>query len=154
MSISLKKLDKAAVLAALYNASKPQGMGFLQYDPTPMTTEVAQELLDTTPGQRFDYLKGRVMKISLSGDELHTGGYNRDNGDNAAENVIATLEQSGDVNAPALQTVHQINTMAAASDVEKHLGEHTRIEGNVCTLGLADVREHLEPAVRNVKYRN
>jgi hypothetical protein len=35
-SIDLKGLNKAAVLAALYNASKPQGMGFLQYDPTPM----------------------------------------------------------------------------------------------------------------------
>jgi len=149
--ISLKNLDKAAVLAALYNASKPQGTGFLQYDPKPMTTEEAQLLLDTAPGQRFDYLKGRVMKIDLSEDELYTGGYNRDNGDNAAENVIATLEQSGDVNAPVLQIVHQANTMAAASDVEKRLGEHTRIEGSVCTLGLGDMREHLEPAIQKVK---
>ena len=34
--ISLVGLSKAAVLAALYNASKPQGMGFLQFNPKPM----------------------------------------------------------------------------------------------------------------------
>ena len=30
--IDLIGLDKAAVLAALYNASRPLGMGFVQYD--------------------------------------------------------------------------------------------------------------------------
>jgi hypothetical protein len=31
--IDISKLDKAAVLAALYNNSKPQGLGFLQATP-------------------------------------------------------------------------------------------------------------------------
>lgn len=44
-TIAIKGLDKAAVLAALYNASRPQGMGFLQYDPKPMTAEIAREHL-------------------------------------------------------------------------------------------------------------
>lgn len=39
--ISLVNVDKAAYLAALYNASQPQGMGFMHYDPTPMTREQA-----------------------------------------------------------------------------------------------------------------
>ena len=47
--------EKGAVLAALYNNSKPQGMGFMEYDPTPMTVEEAQELLKKTT--YFDYLK-------------------------------------------------------------------------------------------------
>ena len=77
--IDLRGLDKAEVLAVLYNSSKPQGMGFMNYDPKPMSKEEARRLLDT--GQTdFDYLNGRVMKIDLSRDELDTWGYNRDNG--------------------------------------------------------------------------
>jgi len=93
MSISIKGLNKAAVLAALYNASKPQGMGFMRYDSKPMTSDEAQKLLDADPRQYFDYLKGRVMKIGLSKDEVDTWGYNRDNGENAAEKAIETLQQ-------------------------------------------------------------
>jgi hypothetical protein len=88
--MNIKNLNKAAVLAALYNNSKPLGMGFLHYDPRPMTENEAQELLDD--GQTyFDYLKGRVMKIELSGDELSTWLYNRDNGTDAAEKALAPL---------------------------------------------------------------
>jgi len=75
--ISLVGLSKAAVLAALYNASKPQGMGFLQFNPKPMNEEKASELLKQAT--YFDYLNGRGMKIDLSGDELDVWGYDRDN---------------------------------------------------------------------------
>lgn len=84
--ISLKDKSKAEVLAKLYNASKPQGMGFLQFDPKPMTTEEAAELLQKST--YFDYLKGRVMKVDLSGDAFDPYLYNRDNGQGAAENAI------------------------------------------------------------------
>ena len=70
------------MLAALYNASKPQGMGFVHYDPKPMTRQEAEALLEQ--GTYFDYLKGRVMKVKLSGDELNEWGYDRDNGQGAA----------------------------------------------------------------------
>ena len=59
--IDLTGLDKAEVLAALYNASRPLGMGFIHYDPAPMGKEEAAEYLEG--GTYFDYLKGRVMKI-------------------------------------------------------------------------------------------
>lgn len=84
--ISLKGLNKAEVLAALYNNARPQGMGFLHYAPEPMTTEQAAELL-----QDYTYLKGRVMKVDLSGDELATWLYDRDNGKGAAASAIAHL---------------------------------------------------------------
>ena len=88
--MNISGVSKAKVLAALYNNSKPQGMGFMHFDAQPMTEEEAQTLLDS--GQTyFDYLKGRVMKIDLSGDELETWLYNRDNGENAAETVLANL---------------------------------------------------------------
>ncbi|WP_447988396.1 hypothetical protein [Achromobacter spanius] len=84
--MDIKGFRKPAVLAALYNASRPLGMGFLQYDDAPMSEEEAEHLLKHQ--QYFDYLKGRVMKIDLRGDSLDTWGYDRDNGAGAAERAI------------------------------------------------------------------
>lgn len=81
--IDLKGKNKAEVLAKLYNASRPLGLGFLQADGKDMTEAEAQEILDS--GQTyFDYIKGRVMKVDLSGDELDPCLYDRDNGQGAA----------------------------------------------------------------------
>lgn len=87
--IDLTKYDKAEVLAILYNHSKPQGMGFLQADSNQMTKEEAQKLLDGY--KYFDYLKGRIMKVDLSGNELDPALYDRDNGQGAAERAISFL---------------------------------------------------------------
>jgi len=87
-------LDKAKVLAELYNRAKTQGMGILHYTPEDMTPDEAQKMLDA--GQTyFDYVKGRVMKVDLETYELDTRLYNRDNGEGAAEGVINSL-QAGD----------------------------------------------------------
>lgn len=88
--MNIAGLSKAAVLAALYNAAQTQGRGFLRHDAQDMTEDQAQEILDG--GQTdFDYLKGRVMKVDLSGNEVDTHLYNRDNGPNTAETVIEAL---------------------------------------------------------------
>lgn len=47
-NVDISDLNKVDVLAALYNASRPQRMGFLEYCPTPMTSDQARQLLDTT----------------------------------------------------------------------------------------------------------
>ena len=81
--IDISGMDKAEVLAKLFNASNPQGMGFLQNHSEKMTIEEAQGLLDS--GQtRFDYVRGRVMKINLKRNVLKTAAYDRDNGEGAA----------------------------------------------------------------------
>lgn len=91
--ISIKDANKAEVLATLYNAAKPQGMGFLQYEDKDMSVEEAQELLDMQPDNgRFDYLKGRVMKVNLQRDEFNPSLYNRDNGDFAAQEALKDVE--------------------------------------------------------------
>jgi len=103
--MNIKDLNKAAILAVLYNRAKCQGgMGILHFDPKPMTVEEARTILSQEQGDDatqmfgdfahngnrlyFDYLKGRVMKVDLSKDELNTALYNRDNGPNAAEDAI------------------------------------------------------------------
>ena len=147
--MNIEGLNRAEVLAALYNRSKPQGMGFMHYNPEPMTTEQAQAILDG--GQTyFDYLSGRVMKIDLSGDEVGTWGYNRDNGENAAEKAIAELTSTGDVNSPAVQEAHKTHTLASAGVTKANLGEETTTEGGVIRLGLSDMAERLQPKVDSV----
>lgn len=85
--MDIKGISKAKILAALYNASRPLGLGHLQATAGDMTEAEAQKLLDDGQTQ-FDYLRGRVMKIDLSGDELRTALYDRDNGQGAAEDAI------------------------------------------------------------------
>lgn len=85
-------LNKAEVLAALYNRSKPLGFGYLHFEAKAMTKEEATELLKETTF--FDYLKGRVMKINLEKDEVDTRLYNRDNGVDAAEMAIKSIVKS------------------------------------------------------------
>lgn len=89
--IDLKGKDKAEVLAKLYNASTPQGMGFLHADSADMSIEEARNLLSSGETY-FDYLKGRVMKIDMSGDKIDTWGYDRDNGKGAAFSAIYGAE--------------------------------------------------------------
>lgn len=144
-TISIKGLNKADVLAALYNASKPQGMGFMQYDPKPMTRETAEEYLKSTT--YFDYLKGRVMKINLEGNEFDSWAYNRDNGANTAENVIAVLRSKQDVNSEEIQKTHEDGTIKSAGDVRNQFGTHTSVKGNTMTLGLDGVEPVLAPMV-------
>ncbi len=147
--ISLEGLSKADVLAALYNASRPQGMGFLHYDPAPMTGEQAAVLLkeDTY----FDYLKGRVMKVNLGNENLDARLYDRDNGDGAAERAIAALRNGGGVAAPEIAAAHQAGTLAAAEIVRDMMNTPTTKTvsgvGHVLTLGLDDVKDTLAPAV-------
>lgn len=89
MAINLNGANKAAVLAALYNASQPMGMGWLNATAAPMTQDEAEKLLKEQT--YFDYLRGRVMKVDLSGDSLEERLYDRDNGHGAAYDAIRHL---------------------------------------------------------------
>jgi hypothetical protein len=152
--MNIKGLKRPAVLAALYNASKPQGMGFMHYDPKPMTEEEAEKILNKV-GTNFDYFKGRVMKIDLSKDEVNTGGYNRDNGPDAAEKAVAELVKSNQVITPAIVSTHIANTIAAAADVMGHIHEETTfsVEGGTAAirLGLSDMAPYLRPAIKRAE---
>ncbi|MBR5862169.1 MAG: hypothetical protein IKZ08_02455 [Bacteroidales bacterium] len=96
--ISIKGLDKAKVLKALYDASHVQGMGWLQAAPDGyVTVEHCRELLNE--GQYyFDYLYGKVLKVNLSGDEFDERLYDRDNGSGAARRVIDILRRMNNKN--------------------------------------------------------
>jgi hypothetical protein len=88
MNIDIEGLSKAQVLAALYNRSKVQGLGYLQAKPGQMTEAQAQQELDKSSDKYFDYLHGKVMKISLATDEVRSDLYDRDNGAGACLHAI------------------------------------------------------------------
>ncbi len=144
--ISIKGLNKADVLAALFNRAQPQGMGFMQYDPKPMAKEIAEKLLLKTT--YFDYVQGRVMKVDLSNDaEFDPWLYDRDNGQGAAAEVIEALRKTKQTNPVSTQTAHHVNTVAAAEEVRANLDEKSTWDGSVLYLGLADVADKLGPKV-------
>ena len=91
--INIAGMNKAEVLAKLYNASKPVGNGHLFATDQKMTVDDAQKIIDTSSDNGgdlyFDYLHGRVMKIDLAGDQLDPFLYDRDNGGGAAARAIA-----------------------------------------------------------------
>ena len=150
--INIATLNKAAVLAALYNRARPQGMGFLHYDPKPVTAEEAANWLAASRDGYFDYIKGRVMKVDLSKDELNEWGFDRDNGQGAAQSAIDEVRK-GNVTSEKLEAEHKGSKMAAAFEANMSMQNGTTetrdAEGNVTNInmGLDDVAHILGPAV-------
>lgn len=99
--VNISGLDKAAVLAALYNNARPLGMGFLHARVEPMTVPEAQKLLEEGDDLTqmfgnilyFDYVHGRPLKVDISGDELSPHLYDRDQGQGACQRAIEALRK-------------------------------------------------------------
>ena len=97
--INIKGLNKAEVLATLFNNSKIQGINQQLFDmgilslPKDITTNDAQTVLDKMGKIKyFEYLDGKVMKINLTSDiEFDERLYDRDNGAGAAQEAINVL---------------------------------------------------------------
>lgn len=108
-AIDISNLSKAAVLAGLYNAAAPQGLGFFPATVSPgeMTVDEAQVIIDS--GQlAFDYLNGRPFKVDLSGSSFDPWLYDRDNGgDGTAERIIQQVRDTGAVTSEATKTNHE-----------------------------------------------
>ena len=146
--VSIKGFDKAKVLAALYNGARAQGAGFIHYDPTPMGEVEARELLQGAT--YFDYLKGRVMKVDLSGDEIDPWGYDRDNGDGAVAEIVAALRHTDDVNPEEVELRHKEGTRDAAIYVEEHVDDMTHSTVPIVKLGLGDLAHLIKPKIKEV----
>jgi hypothetical protein len=109
--VSIRGLDKARVLMALYENAKVQGMEIIHYRPGPLPYEEAVKIvgsgveLSYQPPvggcQYVDYLRGRVMMVDLSGDEFNPRLYDRDNGEGLAQAVV------DEIIAQALEDVAQ-----------------------------------------------
>lgn len=145
--IFIGDLNKADVLAALYNAAKPLGMGFLHYNPKPMTRKEAEEELKQS--SYFDYLNGRVMKIEID-NQIDPSCYDRDNGIGTAERVIVALRKDGEFNSKEIEEIHTSGTKKSAFETKSHLKEETTVNELTIHLGLADVAHVLGPIVEKI----
>jgi hypothetical protein len=150
IAVDIAGLEKAEVLAALFNASHALGMGLLHYDTEGMQVEEARELL--THQRYFDYLQGRVMKIEIpeEGDLLNPWGYDRDNGEGAVAGVVAALRDSGEINSEEAQATHKEAQLREIRKTKAVMATPTTIRKEdgmtVVSLGLADMSSKLNAA--------
>jgi len=119
MRIDITNLDKAALLQALFNRSKPLGLGFFNRNSnSEMTYEQAQRQISDNPRLYFDYVNGRVIKIDLSGNDFDPYLYDRDNGGaGSAERVVESVKNSQKVSFNKADPQNIVEELAAQGDI-------------------------------------
>lgn len=147
--VNISGLDKAAVLAVLFNASTPSGMGFLQaqHGPSVMTIEDAKKVIGNGGGEHgpltglgFDYLFGRPLKVNLTKDEFDPWGFDRDNGGpGTAQRLIEELRNNGQVNSDDLSDHRKELLKERSARVQEFVNDPTTVDGNTLHLGGDDV---------------
>ena len=100
-------LDKALVLAALYNGAKAFGKDIKSYNPEPMTYAEAKKLV--LKKKQFDYINGRVLLVIFIEDTFNSKLYNKNNGQDAAEIIVESLRKTGDANNLEISSLHKKN---------------------------------------------
>lgn len=126
LKIDITGIDKATLLAGLYNNSKPLGLGFC--DPKSMKEMSYEEAEQWIKSGRsyFDYLNGRLMKVNLKGNELFTGYYDRDNGQGAALAVVTACRNGTKVESKLPIPSNKIETLAAEGKIEEAVTEASK----------------------------
>lgn len=96
MNVDITGLEKYAVIAALWSAARAQSL----FDNKRAMSETrAREVADFVlasklPGDRLDWVDGRVMKVDVRYDSFDPVFYDRDNGgEGHAARVIERLKQ-------------------------------------------------------------
>lgn len=149
MKVNIKGLNKAKVLASLYNSAAPQGMGFFQADNRIMTEEVAADILKEYT--HFDYLRGRPLKLSLDkDDEVDVALYDRDNGEGVGKFTIDELRRTGEVSTKKTQLIQKGNLAEKAMQAEDFSHSKSTSDAGSFTLGADDNGPALREAIKRV----
>lgn len=149
MSVDISGLDKASVIQALYEGSRPQGLGFLQYQSGGLDRADAESLVD----HYIDYLRGRVMKLFISADSdtFDEGLYDRDNGRGAAQRIVDAMRAG--VASEVAAKIHEAGKRDAAQIALEDMGQPFTVDhsGDVSVF-----RVHLpdDPALRDALSRH
>ncbi|MFO2976381.1 hypothetical protein SCO70_02345 [Legionella pneumophila serogroup 3] len=96
MKINIRGVDKADVLAALYNGAHGGIAGGFSYLQGEMTQQQAKLLVEKQTNLYFDYVDNRPLKIDLSGDIIDTTLYDHYNGGCAAQRALSHLPLPSD----------------------------------------------------------
>ena len=149
-SVNIKGLDKAAVLAALFNASAPKGFGFLEAckGPQVMSLEEALDFIASKPALEFGYVYGRPLKVHLMGGTFSPKEFDHDNGGTgSAQRVIDRLRATGQVDTEESAETRYVLTHVNAYEAIEFANELTRFDGHTLRLGGADAGAVLAQAV-------
>jgi hypothetical protein len=102
--LSIRGLNKAELLAALYNNSKISGIGFYSQisiadEPGQETKlEEAQAHLDqvkkATGGEKIEFFLGKIIKMDFAKETINPSEYDQANGKGTASKVILQLRKS------------------------------------------------------------
>lgn len=121
--VSIKGLDKAEVLAALFNAAYPQGFQVFDQSLGDMPEEAARYLLENpdlidrlnngeAPGRKyFSYIQERSLYVDLTGDYLNPANYDRMYGKGAAERVIRELREGRGPYSGSIRAARKLGLM-------------------------------------------
>lgn len=148
-TIDISNKDKAEVLAALYNHSQPVGMGMVQYDPTPMTKELAEKILQRETS--FSYIKGRPLYINLDSNTLWVGAYNRDNGKDLAQRAISKCRNINNLGKGKIKTPQEKLEEEIQKKIENEIIKKQQEKSNQCYSveernNLRSGLEHINPS--------
>lgn len=120
--IQIGNLSKASILASLYNASSPIGVGFVGAINGPVTMDdvSARDYINQRGGNlKFDYVYGRPIKVDLTGDSFDPRLYDRRNGGvGIARRIVEKLRKSNEVSSSYTHAIHNANLMSALSDTQ------------------------------------
>ena len=100
--LNIEGVDRAALLAGLYNNTRSAGMGRLHDIGREMTVEEAREIVERVQKQlsdpffrgelNFDWVAGRPIKVIFAGDRLQRRDlYDRDAGDGVCVRVLEAV---------------------------------------------------------------
>jgi hypothetical protein len=142
--VDISDLTIEAVLAALYNAATPRGLGFHSYDARPMDIILAHHVInergddlphrlhkllpDSFPVPKpcrslvFDYVFGRPLKIDLSTQGLAAQSYDGIHGGGRAQLAVSILRNSGN---PADDRIMQLHFSALKTVAQQEWDELT-----------------------------
>lgn len=142
--MDISGLSKEEVFAALYNAAISRGLGFLHYDPKPISAEEAEEIMtffgddnrrifgslgpEYNDGLCFDYVYGRVLKVDLTFDDVAVYAYNEANGEGVAERAIWHLRTTGEVVCPAIIEIQNSEILKEALEVLDDIDRSVRVK--------------------------
>jgi hypothetical protein len=93
--LNISGIDRAELIAGLYNGTPALGMGILHDRGTLTPEDIREDLGDRIDGDlHFDYYHGHPLKVSIQGEELHGEAlYDRDAGEGMATRIIETLRR-------------------------------------------------------------
>lgn len=101
--IDISNKDKGAVLAALYNASIPVGMGIIEYNPATWDERMGNYYLehiaekDSYGNINLHYVMGRLVRCRFEGNLVKVALYNLETEQGLAQKAIATVPNKTDV---------------------------------------------------------